>query len=83
MARKTVEVSKLVQWANQHLKITDDWQKDQRWGVIGLVERALHETDNYKGFNYLSREFECGADGHRYLKDGYDDTRRYYHYVGE
>ena len=51
MSRKTFDVNKLVEKANTIL--SKGSTKDERQGIILLVESILHETGNYKGFNYL------------------------------
>lgn len=73
MARKTYPVADLIDHANRvidHAKTMDE-----RRAVAHLLESVLHETGNYKGFRYLSSELN--DDGR--LRDGYDDTNRYYY----
>lgn len=52
MARKTIEVGKILKMANTFLaaKHTTD---DEREGVCALLEAVLHESGNYEGFRYL------------------------------
>ena len=73
MARKTIEVSAMVDWGNAFLRDSEDDMTGMRQGVAAMVERALFETHNYAGFSYLQTEWEDGA-----LREGYDDTRRIY-----
>lgn len=82
MSRKTIEVGKVVERANTFLAAPDSFSIEgldphsQRLGVAGLLESILHETGNYKGFNYLSSEW----DGEKQeLRQGYDESRRRYY----
>jgi hypothetical protein len=62
MARKTIDVETIKDWANEQL-ISDGYMKDfaevavgrgYRHGVMNMIENVLMSTDNYKGFRYLS-----------------------------
>lgn len=53
MARKTIEVAYLLERGNYYLANSEDSQADERKGVASMVELALHQTGNYKGFGYL------------------------------
>lgn len=53
MHRKTVNVEWVRQKANYFFLHSKDDLKDQRFGVIGILEGILMETNNYKGFRYL------------------------------
>jgi len=66
--RKTIEISKLVEMANSILK--NSWADcvDIRQGTINLIEAAMFETKNYKGFRYLD-ETEVSADSRPGLRD--------------
>lgn len=71
MPRKTCPVDSIVGRANQLLKLEgDSFTPEFRFGVIAMVEGALFQTDNYKGYRYLGSEF---------FQEGFDDTRRFYH----
>ena len=59
--RKTIEISKLVEIANGILQNSGSDCAGIRQGIMNLVESALFETGNYKGFRYLD-ETEVGAD---------------------
>lgn len=52
MARKTIEVGKILKMANAFLaaKATTPEERD---GVCVMLEAVLFETGNYKGFRYL------------------------------
>ena len=74
--RKTIKVSLIKEWANELL--TDSTMSEEaKSGICTTIEEILHETDNYKGFNYVYWLKEGGskwvADGrehgqqHRYL----------------
>lgn len=80
MARKTIPVEDLRTRANSYLALslnTPDERDSQsmrgfRRGVMGLMEHALHETGQYRGFMYLSArhpDMDIPTD---------DDTLRYY-----
>ena len=51
--RKTIDIAFLKEAANEMLARTDV-SDDFRKGVYVLLEAALQNTGNYKGFNYLS-----------------------------
>lgn len=76
MARKTVDVSWLRDKANDFLRDSADNMRDERKGVAALLESALFETGNYKGFSYRISEWDEVAGE---LKVGYDSSRRYYY----
>jgi hypothetical protein len=86
MARKTADMSKLLETANRMLAAEDGpyMNADIRKGVAKLLEATLHETDTYAGFNYL--EWMSGGFD-RWVADGKpqdttpylgDQTRRHY-----
>jgi hypothetical protein len=85
MSRKTVDVAFVVEKANQMLTlpnehfISDEAAIEFRWGVIGMVESVLFETETYHGFSYQRSEFEMGSDNFHTLKVDYDNSRRIYH----
>ena len=57
MARKTVNVLKLLEWANENLKRDDEFATvDFKCGICSMIEMVLHETDNYEGFMFLNHE---------------------------
>jgi hypothetical protein len=51
-SRKTVNVEELRLYANEMLK-ADHGNAPWRNGVILMIERVLHDSGNYRGFNYL------------------------------
>lgn len=75
MARKTIEVSTVVDICNRAIAYTHKngtGTAEERKGFCFVAEQVLHETGNYKGFRYL--------DGHEaVLRGEYDDTARHYH----
>lgn len=75
MSRKTIEIETLRKNANTFLADSADEMVGERRGIALLLERALFETMNYKGFVYLSSEWDDATDS---LRDGFDDTRRSY-----
>lgn len=60
--------------ANQMLRDSQDFVLAERRGIIALVERVLHDADQYKGFQYLPSELDESGQ----LRKEYDDTRRRY-----
>ena len=68
MARKTIEVTALVDIVNGMCKDSVAASKDIRQGAMFLLEEALHETGNYRGFRYLLKdEVSDGVPGVNYL----------------
>lgn len=82
-------VAEIVKQANKMLALPDthgvrgDLGPEFRWGIISMVEYALHETETYNGFSYLSSEKTTADQPHvpntTYLRIGYDETRRAYY----
>jgi hypothetical protein len=77
MSRKTVDIKFLKEKANSFLLNSEDDMIGERIGIYSLLEAALFETNNYKGFNYLPSEFEKTGEllPALYL----DETRRKYY----
>ena len=71
--RKTINVAKMLYWANFQLARTDE-VADQAYkqGVCDMIEQILHSTGNYKGFGYHQGE------GYEPTKDNYQYFSRYY-----
>jgi hypothetical protein len=79
MARKTIEVDQVRDWANTFLAAPNSVSSvadpvSQRMGVCALVEAVLHRSGNYCGFRYLTSEKH--DDGS--LREDHDDSRRQY-----
>lgn len=52
--RKTLEIEAIKQKANKFFRVTpNDWTL-QREAIQAFVNTLLHETGNYKGFQYLT-----------------------------
>jgi hypothetical protein len=89
--RKTIEISKLVEIANGILQNSGSDYADIRQGAINMIESALMETKNYRGFRYLD-ETEVDASSRPGIRDtatisrgvdnfrDTDSTRRHYFY---
>jgi hypothetical protein len=80
MARKTVDVAKVLRMANHALAIDISSigatpEEAFRIGVATILEGVLHESDNYHGYAYLDIRFE--NDGTSNV-DSIDQTRRRY-----
>ena len=71
MARKTIEVGKILKMANAFLAAKNT-TADEREGVCALLETVLFETGNYMGFRYLE-----GSDYPEEF-DGLGSRRYYY-----
>ena len=57
--RKTISVSSLKQKVNEML--AQSICRQERFGMIRVLEFTLHETGNYRGFRYLTeREVPTG-----------------------
>lgn len=85
MARQTIEVSKLVEWTNNFLKIPGQ-QPMARYAVCHILEAALMDAGQYKGFRYVTEEefdypiYEDDLPGIRGLSfENTDDSRRVYY----
>jgi hypothetical protein len=70
MARKTIEVGKMLRVANTFLAAKNT-TPEERDGVAVMIETILFETGNYQGFRYLE-----SAD---YPDELYDGSRRAYY----
>lgn len=55
VARKTVEVGKMLRIANSFLA-AENTTADEREGVCALMEAILFETGNYRGYRYLDND---------------------------
>ena len=54
--RQTVEVAKLKRMANEYFHNSGDPFRDARRAIQSFVEAVLHDTNNYRGFGYLTAE---------------------------
>ena len=72
IARKTVEVGKVLKIANNFLAAKHT-NADEREAVAAMIEAVLFETGNYRGFAYLPKEDYANEPGF-----GADGTRRCY-----
>ena len=66
MARKTVNVSELVDAGNHMLKVTPAGATEFRMGVIAMMERVMMDANNYGGYRSLLEDE---------VKDGYPGVR--------
>ena len=88
MARKTFNVAGFKELVNNTLATTGEGEMHYRYGIIDALEHVLHETGNYKGFRYLSKdEVPHGRPGinlpveNHTMEERFNDTdltRRYY-----
>jgi hypothetical protein len=78
--RKSIDIANLVAMANAMLS-AEEPSKETRMGIIALLDRALHDTGRYAGYNYQPSEFlpaDLQSD-HAVLRPDYDDSRRVYY----
>lgn len=75
MARKTITVADLVAKTNRMIAASKEnipHDTEGRLALCTLIESVLHDTGNYRGFQYL--------DGHEAVIAGdYDGSARRYH----
>ena len=76
MARKTIEVGKVLRIANNFLAAKHT-PAEEREAVAAVIEAVLMETDNYRGFAYLPKENYTHEVGFEH-----DGTRRRYFVSG-
>lgn len=50
--RKTIQVEQVLNFVNTQLRC-DHWSADEKKGMYIVLDRILHDTDQYAGFNYL------------------------------
>jgi hypothetical protein len=65
-SKKTIEVSVMLEWANDHLKRTDKFATAEfKAGIATTIERILFNTNNYKGFGFIDNsDSETGTLGY-------------------
>jgi hypothetical protein len=70
--KKTIEVTEMLDWANEMLARTDEYADAKfKAGICTAIENILMKTDNYKGFRFLNNaDSETGTLGYY--------TRMYY-----
>ena len=74
MARKTIEVGKILKMANTFLAAKNT-TADERESVCAVMEAILFETGNYMGYRYLSTdEIEGNGTRRRYFVSGTVDA---------
>jgi hypothetical protein len=55
--RKTIEVTEMLDWANEMLARTDVYADSKfKAGISTTIESILMKTGNYKGFGFLNNE---------------------------
>jgi hypothetical protein len=64
--RKTIEVTEMLDWANEMLARTDVYADSKfKAGICTAMESILTKTGNYKGFGFLNNEdSETGTIGY-------------------
>jgi hypothetical protein len=56
MPRKTIQVTTVVEMANNYLRNSQDDNDKERLVLASFVESILHKTDQYGGFAYLTHD---------------------------
>lgn len=74
MARKTIEVDRVLATANYYLAAPNTTAENRK-GIYALLESILFATEQYRGFGYLPSE----VDANGALLPDYDETRRHYY----
>lgn len=55
MAKKTISVDSVLDFANTQLKRTDEFaDAGFKYGIITMIEKILHETGNYQGYTFAN-----------------------------
>jgi hypothetical protein len=55
--KKTIEVTEMLDWANEMLARTDVYADSKfKAGICTAIESILTKTGNYKGFGFLNNE---------------------------
>ena len=77
MARKTINVSEMIDWANGVLAMpeSDVITPEHKQGVIHALDHILHVTKNYHGFGYLDT---YNHDDPEFALNGRKNVRRMY-----
>ncbi len=77
MARKTINVSEMIDWANGVLAMpeSDVITPEHKQGVIHALDHVLHATGNYNGFGYLD---SYNPDDPEFALNGRKNIRRMY-----
>ena len=66
MSRKTTSVLRMLEFANQNLKRTDEFATvGFKIGICSMIEMVLHESGNYAGFMFQDNDdSDCGTLGY-------------------
>lgn len=56
MPRKTIQVTTLLEMANNYLRNSEDENNRERLVIADYIDSVLHKTDNYGGFAYLTTD---------------------------
>lgn len=80
MARKTVEIEKVIELANRMMSACPDESVDVRKGIALMAEQILLDTGNYNGFCYIQKGGERVPESVICNGGNYDQTRRFYYY---
>lgn len=64
--RKTIQVEQVLDFVNEQLR-QNHWTPQEKHGMYVVLDRILHNTDQYAGFNYVDSydpedpEFQIGG----------------------
>ena len=57
MAKKTVSVETMIEYANKQLARTDEFAThDFKMGICIMIEQVLHRSNGYEGFLYINND---------------------------
>ena len=78
MSRKTTPVLRMLEFANQNLKRTDEYTtKDFKIGICCMLEDVLLSTNNYAGFMFIdNNDKSVDTVGHYSRQYFYSETMR-------
>ena len=69
--KKTIEIQKMLDYANTQLARTDEYVTDNfKAGITVMIERMLLDTNNYNGFRFLDSD-NTDIDGGKYYSRYY------------
>jgi hypothetical protein len=55
--KKTIEVTEILNWANEMLARTDEYADTKfKAGIATTIESILTKTGNYKGFGFINND---------------------------
>ena len=76
MPRKTTPILGLLEYANIQLARTDKFvTKEYKIGIVTMIEKILHDTNNYAGFMFIDNsDSDCDTLGYYSRQYFYSNT---------